>query len=123
MNLEDELYALYPRKIAKRAALAAIKRSLGRLKGEVAELGIPPLTRFDWLKERVQKFASSPKGNAGQYTPYPATWFNQSRYLDDEKEWFRSERNDNGKGKPTGALHNHRENLDRYTKDADFIVN
>jgi hypothetical protein len=96
MKLEEELYAMYPRKVGKRKALAAISRSIIRLKGEVAGLGIPPMTRFDWIKERVRKFASSPKGNAGEFTPHPATWFNQSRYLDDEREWFREERNGNG---------------------------
>jgi hypothetical protein len=89
MTLEDEIYQLYPRKVGKRAALTAITRCLKRLRGEVAPLGIPQLTRFDWLKQRVTKFAASPKGNAGEYTPHPATWFNQSRYLDDDKEWFK----------------------------------
>src|SRR5580704_140055 len=39
------------------------------------------------LHEKVTRFARSPAGNAGHFTPHGATWFNQARYLDDERDW------------------------------------
>ncbi len=42
-----------------------------------------------WIKEKTAQFANSPSGQRGLYTPHPSTWFNQSRYLDDENEWYK----------------------------------
>jgi len=82
----EELYSLYPRKVAKQNALTAIRRALQRLNSAERPAGVSDV--LQWLRDRVITFASSPKGNAGEFTPHPATWFNGSRYLDDEKEWF-----------------------------------
>ncbi|MGA9986683.1 MAG: hypothetical protein WA383_21400 [Terriglobales bacterium] len=89
-----EAYELYPRRIGRQAALAAIKRALARLPRELAG---------DWweddpigfLANRLRLFAMSPAGKRGPYTPYPATWFNQSRYLDDFLEWYREDEGEN----------------------------
>lgn len=74
----NSIYQAYPRKIAKQAALKAIEKALKRLEGpgEVA-----------YLLAVTREYAQSPAGNNGEYTPYPATWFNRSSYLDDPKEW------------------------------------
>lgn len=89
VNFSDvnEIYRAYPRKKDKGAAFKAIDRALRRL--EDGENGRKLL--YDdcvlFLLTAVQEFASSPAGNRGQFTPYPATFFNRSSYLDDKNEW------------------------------------
>ena len=82
----EAIYGAYPRKIGKAAATKAIRKSLA----VVASRGGPDPT--GWLKARVEAYAASPAGQAGKFTPYPATWFNQGRYDDDESEWSREGR-------------------------------
>jgi hypothetical protein len=79
----ESIYDLYPRKIGRSAALKAIDKSIKliALRGEENPLG--------FLQDRVLAFAQSPAGQAGKYTPHPATWFNQSRYDDNPAEWRR----------------------------------
>lgn len=69
------LYEAYPRKIAKSDAEKAIKRALAREK-------------FPVLLEAVQEFAKVNANKERQYLPYPATWFNASRWTDDREEWY-----------------------------------
>lgn len=72
-----EIYAAYPRKAAKPAALRAIVRALKREK-------------FDYLLERTKAFAKAWNGASEvkrHFIPHPATWFNQERYNDSPKEW------------------------------------
>jgi len=76
-----EIYAAYPRHVGRAAAFRAIERALMRLR----DRGIP--NPHQWLLQRVERFARTPKGQSGQYCPYPATWFNQGRYDDDPTEW------------------------------------
>jgi len=83
----EEIYKLYPRKIGKKCAIFAIKKALSRIREELASEGIKTSEPSQWLKLAVGEFAKSPAGNRGIYTPHPATWFNQSRYLDDREEW------------------------------------
>jgi hypothetical protein len=71
-----DIYAAYPRHVARRYAIECIKKAL--LEEEA-----------DWLLERTRLFAGSPAGQKGEFTPHPSTWFNQERYHDDEREWFR----------------------------------
>ena len=73
----EAIYAAYPRKVGKIAAKKAIENAL-------AEVLAP------WLLMRVKAFAASPAGQAGQFTPHPATWFNRGSFHDDEAEWNRS---------------------------------
>lgn len=87
-ELVGELYRLYPKHVGKRAAEMAIKNALRRLPFELKDderghVGDP----VEWLKEQVSAFAASPAGQRGKLTPYPSTWFNQSRYLDDQEAW------------------------------------
>ena len=78
----EEIYQAYPRKIAKGAALKAITAAI-----KLLTKSDPSQNAAKYLLEKVKRFAVSPKGNLGQYTPYPSTFFNQARYLDDETEW------------------------------------
>jgi hypothetical protein len=86
-----DIYKPYPRKVGRPNALKAIRGAIVRLlNGESGN----PISNVDeavvYLCQRTAIFARSPAGNNGQYTPHPATWFNQSRYLDDESEWSKT---------------------------------
>lgn len=67
------LFAAYPRRVARGAALKAIA---GALKIETAER----------LMAAVQKYAASVRGKDPAWVPYPATWFNQQRWLDEPEQ-------------------------------------
>lgn len=75
----ERIYAHYPRKVGKEAALKAIMKALTHVPAAM-------------LESRIKAFAEC----ASRYTtkdrvfiPHPATWFNQGRYDDDPKEWLR----------------------------------
>ena len=87
MCKSEELYKLYPRKIGRRAAFKAIEKAIKRLPLELSLEGKVVDNLDEWIKKKTAQFANSPSGQRGIFTPYPATWFNQSRYLDDPKEW------------------------------------
>ena len=70
----EAIYQAYPRKVGRGAALKAIEKALGKVKSP------------EWLLARVKQFASSSGGQAGQFTPHPATWFNQERWNDEQDE-------------------------------------
>ena len=95
-DLVEEVYQCYPRKVKKQAALKAIPAALDR----IAAKDEPPEDPVRWLKDRVRKFAESPAGNNGVYTPHPATWFNAGQYDDDDSEWFKTKKN--GRQRPDG---------------------
>ncbi len=85
MNLQEsaaQIYQAYPRKIAKAAALKAICSAIKQLRD-----GDSALDAVGFLLERTRLYANSDAGNKGKFTPYPTTWFNQGRYLDNEQEW------------------------------------
>lgn len=69
----EQIYEAYPRKIAKPAALKAIKSALKRS-------GLA----FEELRASVDFFANACKvaGTEAKYIPYPATWFNNDRWTD-----------------------------------------
>lgn len=74
----EEIYAAYPRKEARGAALKAITKALG-------------VVDFDVLLEAVKEYSSLRKrpGNEERLTPHPATWFNSRRWEDDRANWRR----------------------------------
>jgi len=86
----DHIYSHYPKKVARPAALKSITAAIKRLLNGEAEnipfTGLEDVLKF--LEERVKLFAASPAGQAGQFCPYPSTWFNQTRYLDDDRVWY-----------------------------------
>lgn len=101
------IYNAYPRKVGKAAALKAILAALRK-------------ERFDILLEATGKFAASPAGRRGAYTPHPATWFNHERWLDDTTEWERSG-DDHGTANQTRGSTNQalvRSTDDRYSAAA-----
>ena len=80
MTPAEEIYKLYPRHVGKPVALKKIKKA-------IREVG------FDELKKRVLAYAGATSRWDEQdrrFIPYPATWFNQGRYDDDQSEWERN---------------------------------
>lgn len=83
----ESIYQAYPRKVGKQDAIRAIEKTI---------VGLLDSKRFEdeaeasaWLLTRVETFSKSPAGQAGEYTPHPATWFNKGRFDDDDSEWQR----------------------------------
>lgn len=83
-----EVYNSYPRKVAKPDALRAIAKSRSRLilgeSGRTMENG----EIQTYLLEAVSSYAKTQ--DDAQFIPYPASWFNDSRYMDDRTTWKRS---------------------------------
>ncbi len=78
IQVVEEIYALYPRKIGRPVAIRAIIKALKR-----TDAGI--------LKQAVSAYAASMQGQEVQFIPHPATWFNQERFNDDEATWVRKQ--------------------------------
>lgn len=86
----EAIYQAYPRKEGKRTALERIRFAVKRLvKGEKphSQMTREEALKFLWKKTAI--YAKSPAGSQVDQTkiPHPATWFNQSRYLDDQQMW------------------------------------
>ena len=86
----ERIYQAYPRKVAKAKALAEILRAAQLLQTGKDWPKLAEAEAFAFLHEKTTAFANSPAGQAGEFTPHPSTWFHQGRYLDDPKEWNRS---------------------------------
>jgi hypothetical protein len=71
-NFFEQFWAAYPRRVAKKAAVAALDRV--RRSEEVT---------FDNLLDGVRIYARSVAGKDPQYIAHPATWLNGARW-DDE---------------------------------------
>jgi hypothetical protein len=85
----DVIYQAYPRKVGKVDAYRAIRRAVKSL---AQGKDRPPMQRpeaLQFLLRRVGDFRASPAGQAGEFTPHPASWFNKERYLDDDAAWQR----------------------------------
>lgn len=88
----ESIYAAYPRKVGKQAAIKAIVSAIARMR----ESGVDDPALH--LLERAKRYAASKAGRtppAGEtdYRPHPATWFNAGRYDDDPGEWDRASGN------------------------------
>ena len=67
----DEFWALYPKKVAKGAAIKAWAKLTEAEKEEALE-ALPNHLKY-WKLKNTEK----------EYIPFPATWLNQMRYLDE----------------------------------------
>lgn len=88
-EIAARIYDAYPKKVARGEALAAIKKAIERVKRSG-----PPESAEDpaqWLLGQTQRYRDvrmhDPTPETMQFTPYPATWFNQERYSDDPEVW------------------------------------
>lgn len=74
-KIAGEIYACYPRKVARPDAIKAICGALSR--------GYSPVV----LMERTKAYAEVRAAQKNGFTPHPATWFNQERFNDDPETW------------------------------------
>jgi uncharacterized protein YdaU (DUF1376 family) len=85
-----QIYEAYPRSVGRGAALKAIAGAVRRVSGG-AEGEEPCEVREarQRLLTATARYAESPAGRNPDRSkiPHPATWFNQSRYLDDQADW------------------------------------
>jgi hypothetical protein len=83
----ESIYAAYPRKVARDAALRAIRRRI--------EQGADPtqlLTATEAFHAATDRWPSDDR----QFIPHPATWFNRGSYADDPREWQRAQPDQRG---------------------------
>ncbi len=76
----ERIYGLYPRKVAKKAALKAIAKALKT---------VPGAKLTDAVTAYAAAVAQWPDGEH-KFIPHPATWFNEGRYEDDPVTWTRN---------------------------------
>jgi uncharacterized protein YdaU (DUF1376 family) len=100
----ERVYAAYPRHVGRAKALEAIRKAVTRLRTgkDVPAMGCT--SALVYLRKAVERYARSPAGNAGKYTPHAATWFNQARYFDDEREWQLGTNTQHATGNGTGGI-------------------
>jgi hypothetical protein len=73
----ERIFQMYPRRVAKKKALAVIAKAI-RTHG------------LERIETATRQFATAWAGQSDlQYCPHPATWFNQERYLEDPCTWNR----------------------------------
>lgn len=96
LEMDALIYSIYPRKIARIAAMKAIAKAARIL---AKDQHITELEARRWLYKSTKAYANSPAGQnpERQLIPHPSTFFNQGRYLDDPQEWqiCGTERNEN----------------------------
>lgn len=73
-GIDVEIYEAYPRKVAKPAALKAIRAAVIKHGG-------------DHVLQRTKEYAQARVGQDPQFTPHPSTFFNQERFNDDPSTW------------------------------------
>jgi uncharacterized protein YdaU (DUF1376 family) len=86
----ERVYQAYPRKVGRAKAVAEILRAAQSIQSGKDGVKLEEAEAFAFLLGKVTAFAASAAGQAGEFTPHPATWFHQGRYLDDPKEWGRT---------------------------------
>ncbi len=80
--MAESIYAAYPRKVGKGAAIPAIRKAMVRHTVH----SLYEATRA--YAEAVSRWPMDER----QYVPHPSTWFNRESYLDDPNEWQRGDR-------------------------------
>jgi hypothetical protein len=87
---DAEVYEIYPRKVGRRKAMTSIRHARTRLHDGIEVKGMAEWVECQrYLVEKTRQFANSPAGNRDTLTPHPTTFYNQSRYLDSEVEWYK----------------------------------
>lgn len=78
-ELANQIYAAYPRKQGRGAALKAIHKAMKSVTGlELLE-----------ATNAYAKAVATWRVDDRAFVPHPATWFNQERYADDRRLWQR----------------------------------
>jgi len=91
LNPAEAIYAAYPRKVGKTAAIKAIKAALQAMDKEHStrsqSIHLTLLTITQQYAAAVAKWPARDR----QFIPHASTWFNRGSYNDDPKEWQRGE--------------------------------
>lgn len=84
-NSALDIYQAYPRKVGKLAALKAIEKAL-------------KASDLQTIMASVQRFAAQVKAERTEerFIPHPSTWFNQGRWMDEQKPAQEQEQEDWG---------------------------
>lgn len=82
----EAIYQEYPKKKGKPSAIKAITKALKQIDHTT-------------LLERTKAYAKARQDEDDQFTPHPATWFNDERFNDDPSTW-KSQSNRPGTSKP-----------------------
>jgi uncharacterized protein YdaU (DUF1376 family) len=76
----DRLWALFPRKVGKRKALALLEKEI---RAYADEWELPDLTdAVEVFREHIVRMATKYRNTEERFIPHPATWLSQGRYLD-----------------------------------------
>lgn len=81
-EVAEAIYDAYPKKVAKPDAIPKILKALA-----APPLGMDAATWPDELLAITARYAALRSGEEKQFTPNPATWFNQRRFEDDPATW------------------------------------
>lgn len=71
----EQVYGIYPRKVGRPFALRAIASAIKK-------------HGFERVLAATKQFAVARPDRSDPYTPHPATFYNQERYLDDPQSWL-----------------------------------
>lgn len=80
----ERIYRHYPRKVGRAKGYQAIRNALDRLTAAGGCVDV-----VDFLEQRTITYARLTAGADTQFIPHPATWYNDERYFDDERQWER----------------------------------
>lgn len=75
----EQIYAAYPRKVARQDALKAISSAMKKVSAESL------LEATNAYAAAVSKWSPEDRN----FVPHPATWFNRGSYQDDRETWIR----------------------------------
>ena len=92
------IYALYPKKVGRKAALASIRRALSDLIKEGCDDPVKLL--MDATREYRAATLTWPEADK-PFRLNPTTFYNQGHWEDDRDEWYRGDRK---RPKPTGKF-------------------
>jgi hypothetical protein len=80
----ERWWRVYPRREGKASAARRWREAGARLR---QAHGWSTQQAVDYLQERAEAFASTPKGQHPNLCPLPTTWLHQGRYDDDPARW------------------------------------
>jgi len=110
VDLAERIYLAYPRHVGRAAAIKAIRLAFAKIDGAA-------------LLALVESYASARRGADPQFTPHPATWFNQGRWADDPNEWSVNNGNSGGSAARPASANREQDRIARNVGAlADFVA-
>lgn len=81
-QVAEAIYALYPRKVGRKPAIAAIIKAM-------KSTGLLEMDMQNRVRAYAAAVATWPEQDK-TFIPNPSTWFNQQRFMDDPATWLRT---------------------------------